>query len=1030
MRNIIRFFAERHLLANILTLSILVLGFATLSNIRRDTFPEAEMGEVIVTSKYPGASAEDVELKVTNKIEAQLKDVPGIRRYTSASMENASVIRIFTDPDLMDQDEIVQKIRDAVDRVTDYPPEMKESPAINNINPGKMPMLEIGIAGEAPYRVLRDYARSIEKKLKNVDGVGLINRFGWRAREIHVDVDPNKIEEYRISLGEIISAIGTRNIRASGGSFESYTSEKNIVTISQFKNPMDVGRVIVRSTFDGPTVTINDLATISDTFENTPIESRTKGHRSISLTMTKQSDADVVRTVDRIKEVLEQEKQYLPKGVKILYGYDGSRFVRGRFNIVLSNGMVGLLFVIILLSIFLHHQIAVWVALGIPVAVLGSITLLPVFGHFLDSIALSALILVIGIIVDDAIIIAENIYSHWEKGASPIDAAVNGTHEVLAPVFTTALTTFVAFMPMFFMPGMMGRFCFVIPLTISCALLISLIESTVALPSHLQPALSSLHKNSRRRRENKPSWFLALYQVIISISLKVRYLTVMLFVGALLAVGYYAKNHMEIVLFPADAADEVIIRIEMPVGSSVEATSDKIKEIETLLEDLPPYELSSYVTRVGTYAPQPYMLYYGEQHGFIIATLTPSAERDRNANEIVKALKAKAAKVSGYKNIYFQVNTGGPPVGRPITIHIIGGKSDHRLKLGEEIKAYLQSLPGARDISSDQQESKEQIEIDIDYEAAARLGLTVADIARTVRIAYDGVNVSDTRLNDEDVQYRVQLSEVARKDIQHLKELRVPNNLGKLISLKQVADFHVGPGTAVLNHYDGDRTITLEGDVDQSISTPTEIMDQVMLKFERDRRYPNVRVIAGGEGKETEKAIGDLATTFIVALIGLYFILVVLFNSLTQPALVMFAIPFAVVGVVATFAAHSEPLGFLAMLGSIGLAGVVVNDSLVMVDRINRLRNSETSKKLSQIVAEGSASRVRPVLVTSITTVVGLLPLAYGLGGSDPYMSPMALALGYGLVFSTPIILLLLPCLYMINEDFAAMGRWIKAKLT
>jgi len=489
MKSFFKFFAERHILATLITIMTIALGVNTLMDIKRDSYPQVDYGVMNITTLYPGASPEDVELNVTNKIEDELKGVSGIDKMTSFSMENVSVIDVIIDVNESDQDDIKNEIREAVGRVTDFPEEVSESPRVTEINISLIPVIEVGLSGDIPYRDLRELARLFEKKLKEVPGVSRVDRFGYRAREIRVEVSPSAVKNYQIPMREIIAAIQGRNIRGTTGSFESYTSEKDLVTLAQFRNPLEVGNVTVRSTFEGPLIKVKDLAIVKDDFEDERILSRMSGKPVVSLNVYKTESGDVIRTCDAIKELVRKESENLPEGVEMLYSNDFSRYVRNRFDVVLLNGLIGLLLVIILLPLFLGIRTAFWVAMGIPVAFLGTIFLLPMFDVYLDSITLTGMILVIGIIVDDAIIIAENITRRREKGDAPLEAAVNGIHEVFRPVLTTILTTFLVFAPMFFMTGVFGKFVFVIPLAISLALFISLGEAMVALPAHLVPGL-------------------------------------------------------------------------------------------------------------------------------------------------------------------------------------------------------------------------------------------------------------------------------------------------------------------------------------------------------------------------------------------------------------------------------------------------------------------------------------------------------------------------------------------------------------
>ncbi len=662
--------------------------------------------------------------------------------------------------------------------------------------------------------------------------------------------------------------------------------------------------------------------------------------------------------------------------------------------------------------------------MGIPISLLGTMFLLPFFNVFLDSIVLSSMVLVIGIIVDDGIIISESISYRRSIGDPPLQAAVNGTREVFWPVLTTVLTTFLAFAPMFFMKGLMGKFVYVIPLTVSLALFISISESVLALPAHLKRGMEK--KSKTAQRESVRQWFNVLkifYRKILLIFLKLRYPIVIVFIGIFLSALWYARNNMDFILFPSKGAERFFIGLELPVGSSLQSTSEKIKEVESIIQELPSGEIESFSTRVGTLGWV--WTGEGENYALINVDLIPFSKRMRSADEITEEIRSKSEKITGIEKIFFYIDAGGPPIGKPVVLRVVGSDDEMRRKLTDRIVEILDQSAGVKDIDRDDKLGKEQIEIKIDYAKLARRGLTVADIAQNVRIAYDGHVVTSIRDGDEDVEFRVQLAEYARKNVAYLQNLKIPNQQGRLIRLGEVARLKTGPGPDAYYHFDSERSTTVEADIDTDITTSLEVTNAVLSKIDLQEEWPDMRLIVGGEAEESMESIYSLLTTFVIAFIGIYFLLILLFNSFTQPFMVMVAVPFGIVGVIFALALHGEPLSFLSMIGSIGLAGVVVNDSLVLVSHINDLRKKKPDDPILNILAEGTANRLRAIILTTLTTVAGLLPLAYGLGGTHLYMSPMALVLGYGLLFATPLTLVLIPCLFAIGHD---IGRIFNKK--
>jgi multidrug efflux pump subunit AcrB len=1021
MKAIFKFFAERHLLANLLTIMILILGGVSAFRINRSVFPEIDFGMMSITTYYPGASPEDVELNVTNRIEAELKSVTGIEQMTSTSMENISIVMVTIDPDVRDQEKVKNEIREAVARVSGLPREVTESPQVAEESIADPPMMEFGITGDMPYAELREYARLFEKKLKEIPGVAHINRIGWRSREIQVEVSPEKMMKYQIPLRDVIAAIQARNIRASGGTLESYTSEKNVVTLAQFRDPVEVGNVIVRSTFEGAMVRVRDLAIIRDDFEEERVITRINGKTTITFEIMKKENADLIKTVAAIKAFVEEEKAQLPADspIDFAYGMDASKYVSSKFEIVQSNGLWGLGLVIIMLAFFLNIRSSLWVAMGIPFSLLGVLIIFLVFGMDLDAVTLFAMAIVIGIIVDDAIVISENIFQRREKGDTPLEAAVNGIHEVYLPVLTTITTTLLVFLPMFFMKGTLGKFVFVIPLAVIAALVMSMFESFFLLPAHIMPSLKA-HKTVNTQSFGR-AWFHPVkqyFEQITHTTLQLRYVVVVVAVLVLAGSLTYAVKFMGFVLFPTGGADEFYVVIELPIGSSLQATSDQVRKIETILNGLPEEELESYSFWIGTnYETE------AENNAILDVNHTPYGTHERTADEIVEELRTKTAQLTGIEKLTFGIESGGPPTGKPIEIRVIGSDNTLRTQLVDEIVSFLNNMKGVKDIDRSDKPGKEEVAIHVDDERLARYGLTVADIAQNVRIAYDGEVVTSTRYGEEDVDFRVIVEKAFRQNLDYLRQLHIPNQIGEFIALDEVASLEIGPGDSVFQHYEGERVTTITGDVFQETVTPLDVVKAVRQQFDVKDMYPGIRIDVGGEAEESHEAMIDLAITFGLAALGIYFLLMLLFNSLTQPLMVIVAIPFGICGVIIAFALHGEPLSFSGMLGVIGMAGVVVNDSLVLVDYLNRLIRNDAEGALAekstliQLIAAGTADRLRPIILTSLTTVAGLLPLAYGFGGQDIHMSPMALALGYGLLFATPITLVLVPSLYLIGHD-------------
>ncbi len=1022
MKASIRFCANQRTLAYVLTFVIVFLGVSALTVIQRDNFPSVDLLEMTVTTRYPGASPEDVELNVTNEIEEELKAVDGIDRYTSFSMENISIVHIWIDRDMRDKNKVKTDIRDAVSRVSNLPVEVDEDPVVEELTTSTaIPVIEVGLTGEVPYSLLRNVARRAEKALETLPGVRSITKYGYLDREIKVEIAQDALERYQISSHEIVDAIENRNIRATGGSFESYTSERNIVTLAEFTDPMEAAEVIVRISEGGSTIRVKDLAVLRDDFEQAKVLSRMNGTSAISFVVYKKESADIIRTVDAVKQLVADSQDQLPEGISIEYSNDKSRLVTNRLNVVISNGLIGLALVMLMLTLFLDWHSAFWVAVSIPVVLLGTIFALPIFGAFLDTIAMGAMILVIGIIVDDGIIVAENIWRFREMGKAPLEAAVEGTYSVAKPVITTIITTALAFLPMFFMSGMMGDFIYVIPLVVLIALTVSLADTLFIMPAHL---ISRAHPGITPQTTKKSQWFERCrdyFGTVLHKLLPRRYVVVSVFVGLMAAAFLYAARYMDFVLFPTQSADEFYILAELPSGSSLDLTAEKLREVEAIVASLPGDELASFTTRIGTHGI--YNLGENENWALVGVYLTAFAKRDRNADEIVASLRAQTDQLKGYEKFTYIVDSGGPPVGRPVQLRIIGSDDAQRKALADTVVARLAEVDGVSDVERDDKTGKEQIVVDLDYIRLAEQDLNVADVAKNLRLAYDGEIVTSVRYGDEDVDFRVILEEEARGSVDVLGNLIIPNRLGRFVKLQEVADFRVDAGPSNIYHYDNERTVTVTANIDKERTTPLLATNAVMGAINVQRDWPGMRIVAGGETQETEESMSSLGVAFLVAAVGIYLVLVLLFNSLLQPLVVMFAVPFGLIGVILAFAIHGQSLGFVAMLGVIGLVGIVVNDSLILVNLANRMREERVGVPRNDIIVDATKHRLRPILLTTVTTVAGLLPMAYGIGGSDPFSAPMAMAMGYGILFATPLTLILLPCLLLVQGDIKKITR-------
>jgi len=998
MINAFAFFAARPLVANVFTLGVIALGIGVLTTLKLSEYPNIALGEARITTVYPGASPEDVEINVTNKLERELLTVFEIDTMSSVSSEGLSFINVEykTGADIVKAN---RNVRDAVQRVTDLPAEVTDAPRIFELTSSAFQFLTLGIHADMPYSDLHTYARQFEKKLRRIPGVGEIRFIGLRDREIRIELDPDRVAQYNLTLADVVDAVRARSIALTGGTLESYVDEKNIVTLAELRTVQDTSDVIVRPSATAPLVRLSDLGTVREGFETETESASINGQSVIALDVRLSEDGDVISAVRTIKNLIAQETGRLDGAISFELGFDLSVDIWNRFSMVQTNGLLGLLLVLLVLGLVLNRKTAFWVAVSIPVGIFGVVILAPWYVGGLDSVTLAAMVLVIGIIVDDSVVIAESVQSRLENGDAPITAASEGAYRMLFPVITGMLTTAAVFTPLFFLPGNVGAMTYVIPATVIIALAFSLVECFFALPAHI------IH-GSQGKQKPIAAWVRAtqsLFRRTILLILRIRYLVLALSVTALFFIGGLIVSNVNFIFFQTDQGRLIEVEAEFEAGVSIEAAQERSRHLEQLFLELPASEFYSYIATV-----RPPRAEYE-------LSLSHSNERMRSINEIVTELRSQVEDLPGFKSIRFSIDAGGPPVGRPVEIRIYGGEDLHRQKLVGNLMTYLESLPGVSGVGRDDPPGKRQVALKLNHAWLAREGVSVEQVARTIRTAYEGERVTQSWFGDERVEFRVILND-AYRSLTYLPELTVRSSDGRLIPLSRFAQFVEQPGPAEVRHWNAERSTIISSDLDFDVATPNDITQQV-YDWYKPESYPGVQLSTGGQAEDTDEAASGLIVALIASLIAVYFLLVILFNSVWQPLLIVSVIPFAVASVGLTLVIHGLPLSFTGAVGAIGLMGIVVNGVLVLVYHTNALYTQSTDENLNEIIATSASDRLRPILLTTLTTVAGMLPLAYGIGGVDVFMAPMAMAVGFGLLFSAPAVLFLVPCLYAIGHD-------------
>lgn len=1028
----LEFSIKQPLFVNLLCIFLVLAGIVALKAMHRDLFPNVSYDTVIITTVYDGATPRDMEKLITIPLEKELKEVDDIEEMTSASIENFSVIAIKIDPDTKNKDKVVTDIQRAVDSAKDLPVDLLEDPAVREIKSKDIPVVEVTLSSDMPEAKLQQHAKVLEELLLDMPEVSAVNRGGWRDQEIWVEVDTEKMAKYHIAVSEVMKDLARRNVSMPGGKLVREKKEYLLRTGGEFETVEEVGGVIIRANDAGHWVRVRDFADVSYGFEEEQAISKTNGKKAIKLVVVKRQRADAINLVDKIKVMVAKYESEVKDAPQISLVNDYSYYVKRRLKVLIQNGFLGIIFVIITLLLFLNPRVATVTAVGIPIAFMITFFVMLSLGININLISLFGLILVLGMLVDDAIVISENVYRYVEQGLPYKEAAIKGVGEVWRPVTSTVLTTIAAFMPLMFMTGLMGKFVWSIPVVVIIALSASLLQALFILPSHLAemgriPKINLSEKFQMKRSQNWLKLLTDWYVRVLEKAIKRRYAVAagvfLLLVGTVII----AKFFLPVVLFPARGIDNFFVRAKLPVGTPLEVTEEKFRLLEELIGRIPADELDDYVTEVGIAQNDPHDPFTerASHLGQIAVFLKPSADRDRETKEIIEDLRESSKSFTGFEELSFDEVIPGPPVGRPIVVKLRGDDLDKLDKISKGLEAYLATIKGVLDIKSNYEQGKGEWQVVVNEGEAAKAGLSIQDIGSAVRFAFDGGVATKIKKADEEITVRVRFPYESKYDETKLSDVKVENERGNLVPLDAVASFVEKPGVSAINHLDRRRAITVTANVDQDVTTSLEVTEKIAKEYKGfNEMFPGYTITFGGEFEETEKSMSSLGRAFMLAVALIFLILATNFKSITQPFIVMMAIPFGLIGVVLSFLFHGMALSFLALLGTVGLSGVVVNSSIILVDFINSRRASGEAR-LEAIIDAGRV-RIRPVLLTTITTVAGLFPVAYGLWGSDPILIPAALALMWGLVFATALTLLVIPCFYAIMDDIYERASFLK----
>lgn len=1011
-------------LANMLMMLIIIFGVYAWINLPRELTPEIALQTATVATLYPGASPEEVEKLVTAPIEEAIEEnVSKINLMLSTSSEGRSLISVdFEEMSERDFDKQLQNLRAAVEQVNELPDEILDEPKVTELDiSAGFPMLTIVVGGTISETRMRTIAENLKDEVLDIKNIASVQIAGFREREIWIEVHADKLKAYRLPIGAVSLALNASNLNLPAGTIEIGTEAKAmeymVRTMGEFPNPDTIGETIIRVQPTGTPLRLRDIATVSDTYEEARTLSRINGQPSISLSLQKKSEGNTIALVAQLRELIGKRKAELPEGAELTAVNDYSVILKERLGILETNAIFGLGLVVLMLLVFIGWRNALFAALGIPVAFMATFWFMLITGYSLSGVALFGLILVVGIVVDDAIVVIENIYRHIQAGASPKAAAIRGAEEVGWPVVAASLTTIGAFGPLMFMSGVPGQFMRIVPIMAILVLIASLFEVFVILPAHVAEWGRAESRKARSTR-----WFDAVrgrYVKILKTTIRWRYA----FVGCVLLFGLITCVSAFLVLdkelFPGEDFPQFYLKAEMPPAYGMQETTGVIAQLEEVVKGLPSTELAAIVSNVGLHTPTSggmESVSYGSNLGEIIVELTPKEERTRNVDQVIASLRRDTARISGIEKLNYVKLEGGPPQGQDVEVKVKGPRFDKLMELTDVLKAELDDMDGVYDVRDDFRVGKSELRIYLKSEKAHQYGLTTLHIAQTVRTAIEGAKATTYREADEAIDVIVKYDEESLRTFDALNNLLIATPTGAIVPLKDVAEIIEEKGYSDIRRFDGERAITVYASVDTAKTNAVKINQALISAFaDVESLYPGYRLDFRGIFDEIRDSFSELWKLFGVGLLVIYMVLGAQFKSFTQPVIILFAVPFGMIGAMVGLFLADATLSMVAMFGIVALAGIVVNDSIVLIDFINRYRERGYNKWYA--ILKGGSVRLRPIILTSMTTIFGLVPMALGLGGKSPIWMPMANTIIFGLAFATTMTLFVMPALYAINAD-------------
>jgi len=1016
-----KFVVKQPVMVNMLMVVVFIAGIIALHEMPIEEHPSVRIEIAVVSATYPGASPEDVERMITLPLEDRIKTLPDIEELYATSYEGRCLIFIEYDANIDNYDIAVTDLKSEIDRVKpELPDDAADSLEVMKIRSGETwPIMNVNLGGEYGAQGIKELAESMKDELLNIDGIAKVDIRGTRTREIWVEADRARLSAYGVSLDKLFSAVQTANTDLPAGRIELGNKEFIVSPVGDLTGVEDIAAVVVRSDSDGTTVRVGDVAEVHDTFTRDEIISRLNARRSVSVRIYMKDEGSIIDIARQAKQLVEEYQANITD-ITFSVEKDDSIDVINSVRALVGNAIVGLLLVSFLMTFLIGKRSAALAVIGIPFAFMTAFVLLNGIGETINTLSLFAFILVLGIVVDDAIIVIENVYRHLEMGKSPVQAAIDGTHEVMWPVVSAVLTTVAAFLPLIMMEGRIGKFIYVLPIVAMLALLGSLVESLVVLPSHLAD-FGQLPKNQDKRLGDRMfKKLLATYQALIGKALRHRYLVVLGTFILTVVITFAALSFLRVEIFPRQdsSSEELIIRL--PTGTKLEETDRVLTDLsQAIIDELPETDIQSVTSLSGMIVQRRSRLQTTDGGNITINLLD-----DHRPNEEIKAdIRKIIERIPEIKTASFSTTAHGPPVGSPVDIRVRGKNLETMNKIAKMIMDDLEAMPGVSDVESDFNTGKTKIRFHPDRVKMSTYGITMSQLASILRTAIEGTEATSFRdATDDEVKVLVMVREDDRRSLDDLRLLTINTTTGISVPLSELGEFTSEETLETVQRYDAKRVIGVSANVDRENITSDEANKAIQEKYsDISARFPGYSLEFGGEAAHQKKAFGNLAQEFLIALILIYMILGSQFKSFLQPLVVMFTVPFSLLGVSVGLIVMGLNFSLVAGISVVALAGVVVNDSLVLVDFANVMRRKGVA--INEAVSQAGAQRMRPILMTTFTTIAGLLPMAFGIGGAGLMWQPMAICMIWGLAFATFLTLFVIPCTYSLLEDWSLRIR-------